>query len=98
MIDVKREIENLLVDVMTETRVSLKKAASELAAFVVERATHLATLVDDPGFQEAVRAERDAVALEAGIIAVGAADAADAQIVGVIQGALAITARLLSVA
>ena len=98
MTDVKHELEALLTDAIAETGASLQQGAAELAAYAAERAAHLATLVDDPGFQEAVRAERDAVALKAGITAVQQADAADARIVGVIQGALALAANLLAVA
>ncbi len=98
MTDVIHDLEKLLTDAIAETGVSLQKGAAELAAYAAERSAHLATLVDDPGFQEAVRAERDAVALEAGITAVQQADAADARIVGVIQGGLALAARLIAVA
>ncbi len=48
----------------------------------------LAQAVDQPGFEEAVEAARDVVALELGINAVNTADAADLQMLGVISGAL----------
>lgn len=89
-------IQGLLEDALAETGVSLTKGAEELALYAAGRSAHLATLVDDPGFDQAVRAERDAVALEAGLSAVRQGDAADAQIVGIIQGAIAMGARALT--
>lgn len=98
MTDVTEDLKALFQDAIEETGVSLQVGAAELAAYAAERSAHLATLVSDPGFQLAVRAERDAVALRAGITAVQQADAADARIVGVIQGALSFAAGLIAVA
>jgi len=98
MTDVTNDLKALFQDAITETGASLQQGAAELAAYAAERAAHLATLVDDPGFQEAVRAERDAVALKAGIAVVQQADATDARILGVIHGGLALAARLIAVA
>lgn len=88
----------LFEDAIAETGVSLRAGVVELAAFAAERSAYLATLVDDPGFNMALRAERDAVVLHAGITAVQQADQADERFVGLIQGGLALAARLLSIA
>ena len=98
MSDVTENLKSLFEDAIAETGVSLQVGAAELAAYAAERSAHLATLVGDPGFSIALRAERDAVALRAGITAVQEGDAADARIVGVIHGALSIAAGLLAVA
>lgn len=61
-------------------RLALRAAAAEtgyvvqdnVAAYAAKRAAHLASIVDHPGFDVAVEAERDAVALYAGIYATDA--------------------------
>lgn len=91
----------LFEDAIAETGASLQMGVTELAAFAAERSVYLATLIDDPGFNRALRAERDAVVLEAGITAVQQADRIDRtaeRFIGLIQGGLALAARLLSVA
>lgn len=95
-VDAKQELEALLQDVIEETGASLKTGAAELAEFAAERSAHLATLVGDPGFDQAVRAERDAVALRAGLVTTHEADAADQRIVGAIHGGLRVLARALA--
>ena len=90
----------LFEDAIAETGASLEMGVAELAAFAAERSAYLATLVDDPGFNVALRGERDAVVLQAGIIAVQQVDQIDQTVqrfVGLIQGGLALAARLLSV-
>jgi hypothetical protein len=89
-------IEALLKDAIAETGATLAKGADELALYVAGRSAHLATLVEDPGFDLAIRAERDAVALEAGLAAVEQAEAADARLLGIFQGVLAMGAKALA--
>lgn len=98
MTDVTEDFVRLFEDAITETGANVQVRAAELAAYAAERSAHLATLVGDPDFNLAVRAERDAVALRAGISAVQQGDAADARIVGVIHGGLSLAARLIAVA
>ena len=85
-------LKDLLEQAMRETVARLKRSAFEVAAYTTQRTTHLAGLAGQPGFAEAVTAERDAVATFAGIRAVGEADAADSRILGIIEGALAVAA------
>jgi hypothetical protein len=73
-----------------ETGAMLHKSSADVAVYAAQRAAHLATIVGQAGFDEAVVAERDAVILFAGLSAVRNADAADERIVGLIHGALAI--------
>ncbi len=74
---------------LRETGLQLEKSAHEVAVYAALRSVQLTKAVGQKGFQEAVVAERDAVALYAGIQAVNNADAADARILGLIHGALA---------
>lgn len=78
--DLQTEFEELLAGTINN--------AASVAAYAAQRAAHLATIFGEPGFDEAVKAEIQNVALEAGIAAVDSADAADARIVGIITGAL----------
>lgn len=79
-----------------EAGVNLKEGAATVAAYAAQRATHLATIVGQPGFERAVAAERDAVALFAGVVGVAGARAADARIVGLIEGALLFGAKAIA--
>lgn len=87
------DFEDLIRDAVRETRADLAIDSDELVRYTAERAAHLSTLVGQPGFQRAVVAERNAVALKAGLDATLRAEAADARLVGVIQGALLGLAR-----
>ena len=73
-----------------ETGANLQHSTADVAAYAATRAAHLAAITSEPGFQEAVIAERDAVLLFAGVSAARSADAVDARIVGLIHGALAV--------
>ena len=76
----------------------IQKGSAELAAYAAGRSEYLTTLVGQPGFEEAVQAEADAVWLEAGITAVEEGDALDAILVAKIHGGLAMAARIAFVA
>lgn len=88
------EIKNLLDSALAETKVDLQKDTTAVAAYMANSLVRLAKAANEPGFAEAVKAERDSVALFAGIQAVGTADAADARIYGLIQGVLFAGAKL----
>lgn len=94
--NVQNDMRELFEDAVKETGISLRVGVAELAEYAAERSAHLATLVGDPDFSMAVRAERDAVALKAGLTAVQQADVADAKLVGVIQGGLTFAAKFLA--
>lgn len=64
--------------------------AESVARYAAARAAHLAKIIGEPGYDEAVKAEIQNVALEAGIAAVDSADAADVRVVSLIEGALKI--------
>lgn len=69
----------------------------EVALYAAERTAYLSTLVGHAGFEEAVVAERDNVALTAARVLTDQADIVDQGILGVIQGAMFTAARLLIV-
>lgn len=98
MMNVGDELERLLKDAAKETGRDLQFNTVAVAAYAAERTAYLSTLVGQPGFEEAVRAERDNVALKAGLTAVATADAADARLIGIIQGVLFLGARSLATA
>lgn len=92
--DIAKEFEDLLVAAKQELRGNL----AELVTYTAERAAYLSTLVGQKGYQEAVLAERDAVALKAGILSVKTADAADARLIGMIHVILGLGAKALATA
>lgn len=90
------EFLQLIDSALQETGVSLKASSAEVAVYAAGRAAFLSTIIGQPGFEQAVIAERDNVALFAGIAAVNQAVAVQARIVGVIQGALFMGAQALA--
>ncbi len=80
--------EDLLRDALKETGVNLKISADELVRYTAEQAYRLSQAAGEPGFDKALLAARNAVALKAGLNATLQAEAADARIVGVISGVL----------
>jgi len=91
--DLKQLLESNLAEFNADSRVNL----NVLTVYAAERAAHLSTLVGQPGFEEAVRAERDNVVLRAGIAATDAADAVDQRTIGIIHGVLLTGAKALLV-
>lgn len=94
--NVADELDRLLKDAAKESGRELKFNLAEVTMYAAERTAYLSTLVGQRGFEEAVRAERDNVALRAGIASVRTADAADARVVGIIQGVLFLGARVMA--
>ena len=76
----------------------LKVSSDEVKAYVSMRMLHLAAVVGEPGFDLALLAERDNVAMFFGISATNTGDAADVELRGVILGALSIGAKALAFA
>jgi hypothetical protein len=94
--DIANELGELLKVTASEMGTELTSELDAVTAYAAERATHLSTIVGQPGFMEAVRAEADSVALRAGISTVSTADSADARLAGIIQGVLGLGARALA--
>ncbi len=88
------EFKAFLLQALKDQGLEFRDQGRALQTFAAQRAAHLAALVGQPGFEQAVRAEADSVALEAAKHAVRAGDATDARIAGIIQGVLSIGLRL----
>ena len=87
---------DLLQGVASETGHDLSESADRIRTTVAEQMAKLSLVVGEPGYDRAVKAARDNVALAAGLAAVEDADAADGRIIGVIQGALFFGAKTLA--
>lgn len=72
----------------------LGRGGSDATDYLKARAEHLATILGQPGFEAALVAERDNAALFLGLRAMAVADAADAELRGILTGALAMGARV----
>ncbi len=91
------EFKNLLDDVVEETGTSFQAGTDAVALYASQRTAHLSTLVGQPGFMQAVRAERDNVAMYASLSVGDQANAMDNRLLGLIQGALAMGASSATV-
>lgn len=93
-----KEFTDLIESTVKETGKELAESVQAVAQYAASRAAHLAKIgPSDPDFMDAVIAERNNVALRAGISATNSGDAVDAKILGVIHGALALGAKALAV-
>jgi hypothetical protein len=70
----------------------------EVRAYAAARMVHLSTVVAQPGFREALAAERDNVVLKAAGRAIDRGDSFDARMLAITEGALAIGSRALAIA
>jgi hypothetical protein len=93
--DIKTQLIDLFKNAAAETGQQLRFDSANLAAYTAERAAWLATLAGQPGFDEAMIAERDNALLRAGIAAVDNADALDNRIVGIVTTVLSVGATAL---
>lgn len=93
--ELRRTIQNVLEQALEETGTEITNTTARVARYATERALHLSTLVADPGYELAVVAERDNVALFAGLDLTGNADAMEQRVVGLIHGALSLGVQLL---
>ena len=92
------QFEALLSSLISGTGQDLAKSGREVAAYAAERTAVLATLVGQVGYDQALIAERDSLALFAGLEAVDNADGLRDRILGALQGALFMAAAALSAA
>lgn len=90
------EIKAILLSAGKDLSDEARDRAGSVAAYAQERAAHLATLVGQPGFEEALKAERDNVALRAGLDLSEQAKSTDAKTIGVIHGLLGILSKVLA--
>lgn len=88
------EFMNSLKATLAETGRSLNTDLDVVRASAAEQLVNLSLAAGEPGYDMAVIAARDIVAMTAGLQAVSVADATDARIIGVIQGSLSMAAKL----
>lgn len=81
-----------------EIGVELKDNLNEVSQYASERAAHLSTIVGQPGWDEALVAERDNVAIYATSAAVQQADQLDQRFVNFIGQALGLLSGALALA
>ncbi len=68
-----------------------------VSEYAAQRAEHLSTVVGEPGFDQALIAERDSIAIRIAIRAVDSADDFDNRLLAVVRGGLSIAANALRV-
>ncbi len=95
---VAEDIIGLIRQNAVEAGVDLAESLTEATAYAAERAEHLASIVGEIGFEEAVQAERDSVLLRATSDAIQSADQIDARLLGIVEGAMTLGARAIAVA
>lgn len=81
---------------LAETGRDLNVDLATVKAKAAEQMTQLAMASGEPGYDRAVIAARDNVAMAAGLAAVKNADAVDSRIIGVIQGSLFFGAKVIA--
>lgn len=86
-----------LAGVLADIGVSIATSAIEVQRYANQRAEHLATILGQPGYQEALHAEGLNVALFAAGKEIEEADKLDAKLVHVLTTALAVMVRVLIV-
>lgn len=91
--DFQTELASLLNATYTEFGTSFPGDIHEVTTYAEKRTLHLSTLVGNPGYEQAVLAERDNIALKAGIVAAVASDRMDQRVLGVIQSAISVAAK-----
>jgi hypothetical protein len=93
----REEFKALFDETLTRLGGNLKVTSDELSKYAAERADKLATILsnNEPGFDQAVIAARDSVALKAGLAAGATAGAIDREWLGLIAGGLRFAAAAL---
>lgn len=81
-------IQKMLSEALSQTGVELSASTDAIAQLTALRAAELAVLVGQPGYDQAVIATRDEIALASGLALVGDADAATGRVLSLIQGGL----------
>lgn len=93
--------EQLLATIKThadEIGIELKGDLQGVSLFASERAAHLASIVGQPGYTEALEAERDALALRVTNDAIERADELDQRFQTFISQVLGVAAQALAIA
>lgn len=94
----RAEFKALFDESLTRLGGNIKTTSDELSTYASAHADRLATILsnNEPGFDQAVIAARDAVALKAGLLAGATAGAIDREWLGLIAGGLRFAAAALA--
>lgn len=98
MNDIGQDFLNLLSEHANALGVALNEDLEGAAEFAEQRALHLQNIVSEPGFREAVLAERDAIALRVTSDAIVAADEVDQRFLAFVGDAIGFAAKALAFA
>lgn len=94
--ETKDALRKLLDDSLAGLGTDIRKNRDELAEYMAARAAHLQAIQGEPGYDQAVMAERNNVALEAGLNAHAAAGAVDSRLLDVLLGGIQVAALALA--
>lgn len=89
------DLESIFVRAAADAGVALSETPRELALYTTRRAQHLSTITHEPGFDVALAAERDSIAIRAGIAIDNVATLGDRWFLGVVQGALGLLVQVI---
>lgn len=81
-------LQESIAEALVSTGVEFTASAGAIAQLTTLRAAELVVLVGLPGYDQAVIAARDEIALAAGLAAVDSADRAASSVLSIIQGGL----------
>jgi hypothetical protein len=85
-----------IVGPFKELGIDLIETEDVLRGYASESIARLTTIIGQPGFELAVQAERDILAIKAGLQLVKDADRSDMRAIGLIEGALRMAASLVT--
>lgn len=89
------EFVGLLKEYAVESGKELTNDLKEVRDYVASRMPHIAAAVGEKGFAEALKAERDNIALVAAGRAIDRGDAFDARILGLAEGVVLVASKAL---
>ncbi len=92
----ENQFKEMLRAAAAETGLQLQDNLDEVALYASERVAILAMLVGQDGYDQAVIAERDNVALKMALASVAQSDAMRDKFTGLLQGALFMAAGLIA--
>lgn len=94
----RAEFQAMFDEALTRLGNNISTSTDSLAVYASERADHLSSILtnNEPGFDKAVVAARDNVALKAGLAVGQAAGAVDREWIGLIAGGLRLAAAALA--
>jgi hypothetical protein len=94
--EIGEEFVGLLRENAIEAGRELASDLGEVRDYVAARMAHLSRTSAEPGFREALVAERDSIAMKAAGRAIDRADAFDARILGLVEGVILVGSKALA--